>query len=288
MHLLCFHRGGFLLHTADFRKKQNERLGRLVRSLREKRGLTLRQLGRETGLDSAYLSRIERGMVSPSDRALRALCISLEAPELYTVAGRLLPDDLRVLFLNTHTDFLTDRQQQLTTGLRCSDSCQSVGPYSAYWDIAPKPLPDIYRKFDPEIFGIPQEWIGLPPLLRSEVVSQYFKLHTLEKQTQATEEAERDADKSSRDTFVTTAYTQGVITGMIRAYELLLQTYQKHGLFWLLAGFLPAEECRFLADVADVYEAFKRTSPSSQTIAALKAFLETYKEFACETGKSKR
>lgn len=257
-----------------------------MKNLREKRGLTLRQLGRITSLDSAYLSRIERGMVPPSDRALRALCISLEAPELYAIAGRLLPDDLGVLFLKVRSDFSTYHQRWSAVNQRSGDGYQGADPYNAYWDAAPRPLPDIYRKFDLRILGIPQEWMGLPPLLRSEVVSQYFKLHTLGKQTQAVEEAKQDTGKSSKDMSVTTAYVQGLITGMVKAYELLVETYQKYGLFWLLAGFRPAEECRFLADVADVYEVLKRTSPSSQMIAALRAFLGIYKKFACETGKS--
>jgi transcriptional regulator with XRE-family HTH domain len=53
------------------------RIGELLRATRERHGLTQARLARRIGADRAYISRVERGVVSPTfdwaDRALAAM-----------------------------------------------------------------------------------------------------------------------------------------------------------------------------------------------------------------------
>ena len=48
-----------------------------LRGAREARGVSLRQLAKEAAIDPAQLSRIERGLVTPSVPVLRRLYIAL-------------------------------------------------------------------------------------------------------------------------------------------------------------------------------------------------------------------
>lgn len=65
-----------------------------IRRRREASGLSLRQTAQMVGVDPAYLSRVERGLVAPSDALLRGLAKALGADpaELLLLAGR-LPDE---------------------------------------------------------------------------------------------------------------------------------------------------------------------------------------------------
>jgi HTH-type transcriptional regulator, competence development regulator len=55
-------------------------LGFLLRKLREERGLSLRELGQLTGVDHAYIHRLETGTKeSPSDEVLAKLVRALKA-----------------------------------------------------------------------------------------------------------------------------------------------------------------------------------------------------------------
>lgn len=54
-----------------------EDLGSRVRSLRKKRGITLTQLGQETGLSPAFLSNLERNLCSPTIDNIQRICMVL-------------------------------------------------------------------------------------------------------------------------------------------------------------------------------------------------------------------
>lgn len=56
----------------------DERVGREIRHLRKARGITLTELGRNTGLSQGYLSQIERGISSPSVKALHSISRALD------------------------------------------------------------------------------------------------------------------------------------------------------------------------------------------------------------------
>lgn len=53
--------------------KLKDRFGKRVRSLRHLRGLTQEQLAERTGLSVEYVSKVERGLASPSFRTIAHL-----------------------------------------------------------------------------------------------------------------------------------------------------------------------------------------------------------------------
>ena len=59
-------------------KKGNQSIGKKIRSLRRKRGLTLKQLGIETGLKPSYISEIEKGETFPPVSVILQLSKALE------------------------------------------------------------------------------------------------------------------------------------------------------------------------------------------------------------------
>lgn len=71
-------------------------MGEILRQRRTKAGLSLRALASRLGIDPAYLSRVEKGTVPPSEQLLRGLSGALDwnHDELLLLAGR-LPDSLR-------------------------------------------------------------------------------------------------------------------------------------------------------------------------------------------------
>lgn len=64
-------------------------IGAELNRLRVARGLSLRELARQTGVSNPYLSQIERGEKQPSPRILRALAGALQvsAQHLMEIAG---------------------------------------------------------------------------------------------------------------------------------------------------------------------------------------------------------
>lgn len=55
----------------------DEKVGTEIRHLRKARGMTISDLGTETGLSQGYLSQIERGISSPSVKALHSISRAL-------------------------------------------------------------------------------------------------------------------------------------------------------------------------------------------------------------------
>ncbi len=70
--------------------------GEILRQHRGAAALSLRSLARRLGVDAAYLSRVEKGTVPPSEQLLRGLAAALDwsEDELFLLAGR-LPESLR-------------------------------------------------------------------------------------------------------------------------------------------------------------------------------------------------
>ncbi len=66
-----------------------ERLGNTIRSIRQSRKLTLRDVGENAGCTKAYLSQIERGVVSPSISVLKriATALGIRLVDLFLVPG---------------------------------------------------------------------------------------------------------------------------------------------------------------------------------------------------------
>ncbi|MBI2502232.1 MAG: helix-turn-helix transcriptional regulator [Candidatus Latescibacteria bacterium] len=65
-------------------------LGPYIRHRREKASLSLRKVAEQVQVNPSYLSRVERGVIPPSEVLIRALARALgaEAEELLLIAGR--------------------------------------------------------------------------------------------------------------------------------------------------------------------------------------------------------
>ncbi|MCF1504969.1 cupin domain-containing protein [Afifella sp. H1R] len=66
--------------------EEDRSLGSAVREARRSRGLSLKQVADGAGISVGLLSQIERGISSPSVRALRAICNVLDMP-VFTLFG---------------------------------------------------------------------------------------------------------------------------------------------------------------------------------------------------------
>jgi transcriptional regulator with XRE-family HTH domain len=64
-----------------------------ARELRKKHGLSIRSLGKKLGVADSYLSRVERNLVPASDKLLLSLTEEFQAPELFRLAGKIMPAD---------------------------------------------------------------------------------------------------------------------------------------------------------------------------------------------------
>jgi transcriptional regulator with XRE-family HTH domain len=62
--------------------KLKDRFGKRVQSLRHIRGLTQERLAERTGLSVEYISKVERGLASPSFRTIARLSNVLDVPVL--------------------------------------------------------------------------------------------------------------------------------------------------------------------------------------------------------------
>lgn len=68
-------------------------LGLAVREARQMRGLSLKQVAEAASVSVGLLSQIERGISSPSVRALRSICTVLSLPVHALFGGQPAPDD---------------------------------------------------------------------------------------------------------------------------------------------------------------------------------------------------
>ena len=64
-------------------RDSDRRLGQCVRSLRQRAGLSIQELGQRTKLSMGMISQLERGLATPSVRTLRLLSLALEVPISY-------------------------------------------------------------------------------------------------------------------------------------------------------------------------------------------------------------
>jgi len=101
-------------------------IGHTIRRLREARGLSQEDLALATHMSSSYLSKLERGFVSPTAAVLQKLAVILQASlaDLYREAGlaHLLdpqdPDQDPALELYLHQiDRLPEHDRTIITGV---------------------------------------------------------------------------------------------------------------------------------------------------------------------------
>lgn len=77
-----------MLRLMDEGKSLREAFGRLLKELREERGLSQSELALESDLDQTFVSLLERGQRQPSLLSLFALCEALDI-EPHIVVRRL-------------------------------------------------------------------------------------------------------------------------------------------------------------------------------------------------------
>jgi transcriptional regulator with XRE-family HTH domain len=65
--------------TSDIAEADRKALGRALRALRERAGLTQKQLAKRAASDDTYLSRIEHGAIDPGWSTLRRVLRALDA-----------------------------------------------------------------------------------------------------------------------------------------------------------------------------------------------------------------
>ena len=73
-----------------------ERIGQVLREVRMRQGLTLREVSNEAQVSLGYISEIERGQKEPSSELLAAICAALDVPlsvVLLEVSARLAVDE---------------------------------------------------------------------------------------------------------------------------------------------------------------------------------------------------
>ena len=75
------------LGSANGRLSERARLGRAIRSARQKQGWTLRELGAQAGISVSQLSQVERGTSDPSLDTLRDLAEALGTTPFTLLAG---------------------------------------------------------------------------------------------------------------------------------------------------------------------------------------------------------
>lgn len=71
-------------------------VGELIKSLRVKRGVSIKKLAPELGLDYTYISKIENSKINPSSKVVKKFAdyFSYNVDELLMMAGR-VPDDIQ-------------------------------------------------------------------------------------------------------------------------------------------------------------------------------------------------
>src|SRR5437660_5551105 len=92
--------------------------GERLRQIRKERGLTLRKLADEAGVDFTYLSKIENSRVpyTPAAETIRGLArvLNVDSLELLTLANK-LPKELEPLQANAQARRFFDRASQVAS-----------------------------------------------------------------------------------------------------------------------------------------------------------------------------
>ena len=95
----------------------NDRLGKILKDLRNKKGIGLKQLSKTLGVDRAHLSRIETGKILPSDPLLRRLSKRLGGDlEVLTILSGRLPKDIQQLFSDKPKEVVSYLRQVAALG----------------------------------------------------------------------------------------------------------------------------------------------------------------------------
>lgn len=101
-------------------------IGKRICSRRKEAGLSLRELGRRTGLTAGFISQVENDRVSPSLNSLQRIATALEVPMFYFLNDSTAPDMVvragerrRLYFAHSHMgyDLLTPDLKRQTMAM---------------------------------------------------------------------------------------------------------------------------------------------------------------------------
>jgi transcriptional regulator with XRE-family HTH domain len=92
--------------------KETTSLHELLRSLREERGQSLREVARHLSVDPGYLSRIERGTKPASSAMIERASVYYDVPEeLLALSRGVVPPDITAI-LQAHPDLLKELRER--------------------------------------------------------------------------------------------------------------------------------------------------------------------------------
>ena len=84
-------------------KQTQSTFGIILRSTRESRMLSQKDLAEKVGIAPSHLNKLESGVRMPSSRVLNKIAETLVAPNLYIAAGRLIPNEFEEKFPSPKT-----------------------------------------------------------------------------------------------------------------------------------------------------------------------------------------
>ena len=93
-------------------------MGNQLRALREQRGLSLRELGRQAGIDYTVLSKIENGSVRLASHHIEKLVPVLECTPEALVSDRAPLSPIEIEFLSTIEGLCEERVRKLIDTIR--------------------------------------------------------------------------------------------------------------------------------------------------------------------------
>jgi len=214
--------------------------GELLRVLRRRHNLSIRQLAAIVRVDHAHLSRIERGQANPSHHLVERLAHVLNAPELFRAAGYLPPPPPEPLKASAKQLLIKFSEHEGT-----GSPADPMLPYLLHsknveeMDYVFRNAEEYKALWLPLALG--EEKLGLIPPLRREIA--VVDLHLPSSRTEGGVPFERDK-----------GYKEGFTDGVDRAVAVLREIFHEHpdGSYWLLAAVsVPPEKARVLADVLD-------------------------------------
>lgn len=117
-----------LITTTD-QETQRERLGQVVRSLREQQGLSVRTLAKASGFSPSFISQVENGLASPSiasmEKIAHALGVSLSG---FFAAERSDPDSPVVVRAGEGEELASEWSQATLHALSPSWESRTLSP----------------------------------------------------------------------------------------------------------------------------------------------------------------
>jgi len=249
--------------------------GKTIRNLREQRNLSLRQLARSLGVHSAYLSKVENGKVSPSEKLIEKLATFFHAPYLYRLAGRAAPAAQYPQSFEVQTNQNLD-----AAGCLAATVYPENDPFADRLEGAPGLEDDEWQEFYDAV-GLEFDLINVTPIIRYLVKSAYFYYLDFDSMLC---EAMRDMEqlypnaKPKLDRVIYAALAagsaQGQNSGLKHAYEILVHTLRTQP-EWFFGSFFARRE----AEALFLFHQLLQKNQEKQARDVIVEFLRAYLTF---------